>query len=246
MRAREKPFIIELVGPPGSGKTTLTEAMRIQKGSIRVVVFPYFRDLRYVAFFARSLLLSVPSVVGMPRDRKGQGLTLRDVALMTILRGWDSHLQRAAEAKGTMLVLEEGAICLMAKLRGFGSEAIRGEGADKWWLNIYKRWADTLDVIVRLDAAPATLLQRLRQRDTKYEFDQMDDEQAINYLERIKAAQESVVDSLLRITRKTRLLQFETETSTPEQICREIFSLADSHAVVCPVPARRTIGQGVL
>jgi hypothetical protein len=213
--------IVELVGPPGSGKTTLARLLRERSDRVLIAETPYFRRVRSVPFFATNLLLSLPTLLELQARSNSGGFGSRDIALMVILRGWPRDLRRRSQ-DGTTVVLEEGCVSYLAKLRRSGSDASSSESARRWRQSTYELWAETLDAMVQLETPIPILLGRIRARDMQYEVGDMPDEHALDYLASIRAAQDDVVAGLVARTRRSKLFCLDTVDRSPEQLCDEV------------------------
>ena len=220
--------IIELVGPPGSGKTTLTKIFEQRNTDLEVTIFPYFREASQIPFFAKSLVSFSPTLLHLYKNSRGQTLTKREIALMTILNKWNDVLVERSLRRGKTIVLEEGAICLLAKLSAFGSEVLKNEVSARWWRDMYQKWAQTIALVIQLDAPIPNLLKRIRSRESQYEIGTMSDEQAIEYLTRIQKSQEIVLSHLVTESDSLRLYRCSTVERSPEQIYTEVAGLLNS------------------
>jgi len=221
-----KSFIVELVGPPGAGKSTLAQEIIRKRSAVRAEFFPYFRNARHIPFFAVNMLLSLPFLLRL-QAAPGRP-TSRDIALITILSGWSRVLRRSHSGAQPLVVLEEGGVCLLSKLRAFGSRAIlHGKTADRWWENTYRKWAHTLDLVVCLDPPLSILHRRLQEREPPHETHELPCGAALEYLERIRTAQQQVIAALRQQSSEIQLLCFNSEVVAPASICEATLALAD-------------------
>jgi hypothetical protein len=216
--------IVELVGPPGSGKTSLAEALLESIDSAHVESFPYFRDLRQLPFFVTNLVRLMPTLTAAMLGNGAGSVTKKDIVLMVILSGWSKGLKHAVSSNTKVIILEEGAICLLAKLYGFGSDTIQNQSFNSWWNKTYRDWANTLDLIVVLNAPTPTLIQRIRAREEQFEFHGMSDRDASCYLDKIQKTQESMIAALKATPTNPQILSFDTIEMQTHQIARAIGS----------------------
>ncbi len=235
-----RPRIIELVGPPGSGKTTVARILQDDCRGIRVETFPYFRAPKHAAFFVLNFLKLAPDLIEIFfRSRGAHFVEKRDVAVMTILTGWGAVLKRICAARAETVVLEEGPICLLGKLLGFGSTTIHERAARQWWQKTYKKWAEDLDVVVVLQTPIPALLSRIRARDLQFEMRAMSDQEACDHLERIQAAQARALQELGAIPQSPVVFQIRTLNRPPEEIAAEISVLLGTKGALIGCSRRR-------
>jgi uridine kinase len=80
--------IIEIIGPAGSGKTTLAKALG-QHDNIKLIEYPpYYRKYKDLPFFTRNTVETIPTILKLNLLRNGKGLARWDMAVMVILQGW--------------------------------------------------------------------------------------------------------------------------------------------------------------
>jgi thymidylate kinase len=216
------PLLIELVGPPGAGKTTFAQVLCRCTGQVAITRTPYFRELRYIPFFIYNSILLLPTFARLYTGTAGQELTPREAALMVLLSGWQRELQREIHRHQKSILLDEGPICYLSRLYAFGSAAIKGPGAQGWWQSMLRLWSQTLDVVIRLDNPDPTLVDRIRARAMAQEVKELPDQLAFQYLDSIRSAQDHVLAALANDSRGPRVLAFDTLQYSPDQISTQI------------------------
>jgi len=218
------PQIVEIVGPPGVGKTTFTENLYKRSKNIQIGVTPYFRRIRYIPFFAWHTIRLLPTLLHIRAGRDGRWLTRREIALMIILTGWQQELERKVFDERRFVVLDEGPICYLTRLLAFGSESIKGQSAQSWWNKMFHLWAETLDIVIQFDLPDAMLVERIRAREMWQEVKALSDQEAINYLGCFRAAQEHVLAALGANERRPVVFNFDMAQKSPDGICDEVMS----------------------
>ena len=217
--------IVELIGPPGVGKTTLGKICMIRNNNLQIYRAPYFRNVKHIPFFIKNLISLVPTLIQMRHQTNAGWLTKRDIVLMTILRGWDHVLVRKIpENNQTVRLLDEGAIGFLARLHGFGSTLLKTQSAQDWREQTYRQWASSIDFVVQLNAPMPVLVERVRGRQDQYEMKEMSNSEVAEHLLRIQESLQHVLVTLQDNLKSPKILSFDTVEKSPEQICDEVFS----------------------
>lgn len=207
--------VVEIVGPAGAGKSTLYQALR-GRDSLHLDNFPDVRRLANLPFFLWNGARVIGSLRGLG------GLSRRELAWMSILRGWPALLQKA---DSRVTVLDQGPVYLITELREFGPASLRTSTADAWWRDLSARWSQTLDLIVWLDADDADLLERIRTREKAHIVKDAPAKETLSFLNRYHAAYERVMADL-----HVPILRFDSSRMTTTQIAENLLrELGDAH-----------------
>jgi deoxyadenosine/deoxycytidine kinase len=220
-------LIVELAGPAGSGKSTLTKALGEQPG-ILAGVLPDVRNPKYVFFFAWNLFLLLPTFFVLYRAKTGRWLSAQEMALLAILQGWSRVLKRQAASGAQLIVLDQGPVYILSELLRFGPEYLQGAGAQLWWEQTCQRWAATLDRVVCIDTADETLMMRIRSREKSHGIKENPDEWAIGFLARYRAAQEKVLSSFASGLQSPKVIRFDTAHMSVDETLTNILALRES------------------
>jgi hypothetical protein len=151
------PGVVEIVGPPGAGKTSLLSALAERASGVRPVYG--WRRLRWAPGFAGDAALLLPLFVG--EWRAGRPLAQRDMERMVRVQA----SRRIAERwSGDTRVMDQGPIYTLATLRLSHSRSAEDDPFEIWWSRMARRWSRLLDAVIYLDANDEVLLQRIQQR----------------------------------------------------------------------------------
>lgn len=186
MIPRRHSTVVELLGVPASGKSSLATALAGLPG-VTVVKEHHRRDLPALALsVARSwpvLLAPIPADVSRSRW----------VAWAGRLGASPEVVRRHLSGGATTIVLDQGPAYSLGRMVGVRRTA-RGNA---WWCERSTECAALLDLLVVLDADPATLTERLHSRDKKHLASSFDDEHAREYLLTEQATCRLVADALV-------------------------------------------------
>jgi deoxyadenosine/deoxycytidine kinase len=219
MNTKYKPIrIIEVVGPAGAGKSSLANALSRHRGIKLVSSPPYYRKFSDIPFFARNTLELLPTFLKLNYKKKGNWLSMRDMAWMVILKGWHRVFSQKKLQK-SILILDEGPIFHMALLQIYGSESLNNPSAQVWWGQMYKRWSKMLDMVVFLDAPDSTLIERIRAREKPHGVKIKGNDYAIKYLTDLREKYDYLLCKLTSEEPNLKVLRFDTLQISLDQVC---------------------------
>jgi deoxyadenosine/deoxycytidine kinase len=211
------PRVVEIIGPAGAGKTTLYKALSGYPEQIRLSGFPNIRKAADAPFFIRYGLQLIPSLFRLNR-RSSRRMNRREFAWMTILNGWPFVLKRDVKKSSHVIVLDQGPVYLLAEMREFGPEYLKSEKSENFWQELYGRWASTLDMIVWLDAAETTLMERIRTREKGHVVKFESAPRVFEFLEQYRKAYNYTVSALEGKNSGIRILKFDTSRQQTKEI----------------------------
>jgi shikimate kinase len=215
------PLIMELVGPAGAGKTTLSRALSQRNKDIVIGPDIELRKVSHIPVFIRSLPSSVHLLLHKRKSNRQPTWTeLKDIAY---LKGWPQLLKRRSSNNGRVILLDQGPVFRMATLYEFGPESLKSEASKRWWLHLYEQWASTLDILIWLDTSDAVLLKRINTRTKKHGIKGKPELEAQKFLAQYRTSFREVLTNLAAYHGPT-VLQFDTSKISIEQIADEILA----------------------
>jgi shikimate kinase len=223
--ATQKPLLImELVGPAGAGKTTLSRTLSLRNPAIQIGSEIELQKIKYVPVFLRNFISLLP--IFLRQLRYGQSFTWDEIKYLVYLKGWSKVLKQEAGAGDAAILLDHGPVFKLATLYEFGPEKLMADGYEKWWDKIFKQWASTLDVVVWLDAPDSILEKRINSRDQRHLVKGKTESEVAHFLTRYRMSYEETL-AKLKSDGGPLLLQFDTSRTSIDQIADEILSVAN-------------------
>jgi broad-specificity NMP kinase len=212
-RQARRPQLVELAGPAGVGKSTLSRALRQRCAAAQGTIW----GLPVLSLLGNGVQL-VPTLTSLWLHSRS--LLWDEARHMVRLRTLERGL-RARPGAGQVLVFDEGPIFALAWLRGFGHEGMRSEASEAWWRATLRRWADTVDAVVVLDAPDDLLAHRIRTRPEWHEVKHASDLEIAVWVGRFRTALDWVLAGLA-VEGGPIVLRITTDQHHPEHLAEQV------------------------
>lgn len=224
-RVKQKsPFVVELIGLAGAGKTTVWRALGEQNKNIGLGPDLELRKVQHIPIFISHAAFLLP--VLLRGFRTGRWFAWDEIKAMVYLRAWPRVLGQQSSHGYTTVLLDHGPVFKLATLNAFGPERLRSRGLDTWWRGMYERWAFTLDMVIWLDAPEAVLVERINSRSQRHAVKGWSDREAYDFLARYRRSYEQIMAELNARDGPT-LLHFDTSRLSIEEIAAEVLINCD-------------------
>jgi thymidylate kinase len=216
---QEDILVVELVGPAGAGKTTLSQVLVQYSEKMIVGAEISLRNKEHLLVFLQNLHSVLPIL--MAWNGSGRSLTWDEVKAMVYLKGWPRVLSQQVARSGMIVLLDHGPIFKLATLYAFGPERLRSQAFKKWWNDRFQEWAVLLDMVVWLDAPNPVLETRINHRDQRHMVKGKPEPEAREFLERYRKSYEQTL-AKLTANGGPRLVQFDSSQTSIEQIAENV------------------------
>jgi shikimate kinase len=213
------PVIVELVGLAGSGKTTLSRALKQGSEKIQIGAEIELRELRHIPVFFRNTPPLLPVI--LHRRRSGRRFTWEEIKYLVYLNGWPRVLGQQATCGSEAILLDHGPVFKLATLNAFGPEYLRTAQAESWWKAMFRQWASTVDIVVWLDAPDSILEQRINSRNQRHAVKGKTEAEVRQFLARYRMSYQEILAKLIT-DGAPALFQFDTSQTTIEQVAEEV------------------------
>ena len=212
-------IIVEMVGPAGAGKTTLSRHLTQRSDKFQIGAEIELRTMKYIPVFLYGLLMSLPVI--LYQRWKGRCFTWDEIKALAYLRDWNRVLHQPRGNIGRVILLDHGPVFKLATLNEFGPERLKAEGFDYWWNDMIERWASALDIVIWLDAPDAVLESRINSRTQRHLVKGKTEYEISQFLARYRRSYERIL-SRLTANEGPALFRYDTSRTNIEQIADEI------------------------
>jgi adenylate kinase family enzyme len=216
-----KTRVVELVGLPGTGKTTVVSAL-VETGQGRIQRVR-LRGWRSMVFSARNVF-----VVAIPfahQWRRIRGRRWNRFSMMVRLQTLGDLLAPARTRGSEIVLLDQGPVYMLSilqrALQDPDSPTVNSPRFETYWRQTLAAWAERLDCVVQLEASDDVLHQRIIRRGTMHPALRLTAEQAARSFETTRRSRERILRSLqstasggpLVVSLRTDLLTIEDTVS---------------------------------
>lgn len=209
-----RPFTAEIIGPAGSGKSTLTSLLSTRDSEIKAGLSIWRLPL---SLLMPAAILSLPQVAISLARRP----SLEDIKLIIQINALRRLLARESDKGYRALLCDEGGVFGLAKLKAFGVDS--GSGSNGWMSGLFNHVAPTLDAVIWLDAADAVLAQRIREREKPHRTKHLSEAEIFEHLASYRTAFEKVIVELKQ-RNSFKVIRFRTDRESLEEIAGQILA----------------------
>ena len=215
---------VEIAGVAGTGKSTLRKLLCDGNHDGWVVAESmHARHPAQLPYLSAGLHAVLPLVAASARrGARPEWQDVKDAAYVTV---WHRYLAAHADAVARTVLLDQGPLFALARLRWVPSPLTAAPEFASWWQDELTLWARELDGVVWLDAPDDVLIARINTRSRFHQIKNRPTDEACSFLGESRWTLAAVVDAVSAAS-GVPILAFDTATTTPEQAARRVESWA--------------------
>lgn len=161
-----RPLVVDLVGLPGTGKSTLFRIL--QRGDPQRIASVQLDHLEHLPRMLRhAVRLSVPFAAVCPRISRRRWRKFRN---MVKLAAYHDLVAVQRSSPPDVVLLDQGPVYMLYLIQKnlVPKPESNSRAFEKYWERTLAIWAESLDLLVVLEASDEVLYQRIRSRNQKH------------------------------------------------------------------------------
>lgn len=217
--------IIEFVGLPGSGKSSVTKLLLTQSSTFvasKRLKLGSLKDAPRLAYY--GLQIAPLLFDGFWKERR---YTRDEAKQLVYLHSMAPFISRQTLSRdGTdqaALLIDQGPIYYLTHLKAFGPTSGNDDRFNRWYKKMLLQWAKTLDIIIWLDGPDDLLLQRVMQRDKWHPLKGGSQKQAKGMLLRHRISLTKVIH-LMQESASIQMVTYQTELHSARSIADDVLN----------------------
>ena len=212
--------LVELVGPPGAGKSTVFHALLARAENVQVA--PVLLTREYAPLLAANVAATLGTLV-----RRGaiRCLTPAHLRVMAYLRALPAVVERRPPGAGGVLVFDQGPLYLLGRPRVMDTRLAT------WRQEMFESWASLLDVVVWLDAPDPVLVERIDGRSKWHRLKGQPANATTDVLTESRAVYEDMISRLEGRDDRPAILRFDTSDAPPDEIADALLNDVDGFSL---------------
>jgi len=212
--ARGRPTLVELVGPPGVGKSTIFESLVSRDRMFESRPIPTKRS--YLGPMGWNVLV----VLGMAvRHRMVLSFGSTAVQSLAYLHGLPQMLEKRPDDR--VVVFDQGPIFLLTRPETLAERLV------PWRTEALETWNALLDVVVLLDAPDEVLIDRINTRGKEHRIKDASADLAVQFLAQSRAVYSAALDPREGQVRRPAILRIDTSRLSAAEAADEIFTAVE-------------------
>lgn len=219
------PCLIEIAGVAGAGKSTLSAALCCAEGRYQRGPFIRTRAPSHLVYVLRGLPRLLPVLVA--NAARPPRMSWPDVKLMAYITGWRDFLTRRYGSSDSAVVLDQGPIYALVRLKAQGRGVAASHPFQRWWNDMLAQWLRTLSVIVWLDAPDDVLRARIDARAKAHTVKGTAADVGQRFITRYRELFDDVLRTV-ELSDPPRVLRFDTADTPVEQLVTDVRAILES------------------